>query len=118
MASLKNHMEKEILKNHKTGSILGIVIGGILSILGVILLAFGLAGSIEWIVKAGNISSKLINASPGIIIVTAGIFLVMWFKPKYRIEHEIKQTPEGYHEKITMKASSPIQDQPRRLPFE
>ncbi len=67
------YIEEKITHTHRTGSILGIAIGGLICLFGIFLLVFGLTGSVEWLVNAGGFSSKLINASPGLVIVLVGM---------------------------------------------
>ncbi len=88
-----------LVQTHRSGSILGISIGGVLAVMGVLLLASGLTGSIEWLVKTGGFSSKIINASPGLIVVMVGVILAINFKPRVCFEYEIKRTQTSYHEK-------------------
>lgn len=102
------YIEEKIAHTHKTGSIMGIAIGGLISLLGIFLLLFGLTGSIEWLVNAGGLSSKLINASPGLVIVVVGMVIIILYKPRVRYEYEIKRTPTTYYEKGSGSASSPI----------
>lgn len=102
------YIEERIVHTHKTGSIMGIIIGGLISFLGIFLLLFGLTGSIDWLVNAGGISSKLINASPGIVIVVVGMIILIRYKPRVHYEYEIRKTPTTYYEKCSGTASSPI----------
>ncbi len=91
-------IEERIVRTHKTGSIVGIIIGGLIAFLGIFLLLFGLTGSIDWFVNVGGISSKLINASPGIAIVVVGMIILIRYKPRIRFEYEIRITPTEYYE--------------------
>lgn len=51
---------------------------GILCLIGgFILIILGFAGSIDWIVEVSGFSSKLINASPGIILLIVGLIIVL-----------------------------------------
>lgn len=54
------------------------LIGGIGCIIaGIILTIFGFTGSIEWIVEASGFTSRLINASPGIVLIIIGFWLTL-----------------------------------------
>lgn len=109
-------IEERIVHTYKTGSIVGIIIGGLIAFLGIFLLLFGLTGSIDWFVNVGGISSKLINASPGVAIVVVGMIILIRYKPRIRYEYEIRKTlteydAKGsveYHAKGSGVASSPI----------
>lgn len=46
-------------------------------IAGIILTILGFTGSIEWIVEASGFTSKLINASPGIVLIIIGFWLTL-----------------------------------------
>lgn len=53
------------------------IIGGVLLILvGVGLVYLGFKGSIQWSFSAFGLSSKLIDASPGIFLMVVGIILI------------------------------------------
>jgi|ERR1051325_9000100 hypothetical protein len=62
----------------RRGQILGLaaIVGGI------ILALFGAAGSTTWMAKVIGFESKLIGASPGVVLFVVGIFLVRFTKPK------------------------------------
>ena len=54
------------------------LIGGIGCIIaGIILTILGFTGSIEWIVEASGFTSRLINASPGIVLMIIGFWLTL-----------------------------------------
>jgi hypothetical protein len=67
---------------------------GLASILGGIVLFFkGISGSINWIIKAENFNSQLVNASPGAILFVAGI-IIIWITrfdilATYRKQHQL-----------------------------
>ena len=52
-------------------SLIGCIIAGI------ILTILGFTGSIEWIVEASGFTSRLINASPGIVLMIIGFWLTL-----------------------------------------
>lgn len=61
-------------------------IGGLVLVGGIILSLLGISGSIEWLVEAGGITSKLTNASPGIVIALIGAAILWRYKP--HVSHE------------------------------
>lgn len=69
------------------------LIGGIgCLIAGIVLTVLGFTGSIEWIVEASGFSSKLINASPGIVLMVIGLWLTLKSRLKIKVrKHNLKQ---------------------------
>ncbi len=64
------------------------MIGGYTLIIGgVILMLLGLSGNVEWIVEAASVQSKLVNASPGLVMILVGALLV-W---KSRMDVKVKR---------------------------
>jgi len=60
---------------------------GFLALLsGVILSLLGMAGNIEWLVEAHGVTSKLKNASPGVVIAILGVAILWRYKP--HVSHE------------------------------
>ncbi len=54
------------------------LIGGIGCLIArIILTILGFTGSIEWIVEASGFTSRLINASPGIVLMIIGFWLTL-----------------------------------------
>jgi hypothetical protein len=84
-------LKLEILRNarhdaqtYRLGIIIGQVVGG-LAFLGGAGLAFaGLSGNVEWLVTGIGFSSKLTNASPGVVFAVAGIIIMWRYKPRMR----------------------------------
>lgn len=66
---------------------LRIMIGCILIIAGIILILLGYLGSINWEINIPGLSSKLSNASPGIICLVAGFLIVIISIPKITISN-------------------------------
>lgn len=97
-----------LAKSYRTGSVTGVVTGAVLSLSGVVLLILGLSGSIDWIVQVAGLSSRLVNASPGVIVTIAGLAVMVKFKPKVRYTYEVTARPDYYREKGSGSASSPI----------
>ena len=61
------------------------LIGGIgCLIAGIILTILGVTGSIEWIVEVSGFTSRIMNASPGIILMIIGLILTLKSKMKIR----------------------------------
>ena len=56
--------------------LLSLISGITMIIAGVVFMALGLNGNIEWIVEATDFHSRMINASPGLVLAIAGGFLV------------------------------------------
>ena len=58
-------------------TVFAIIIGGyVLIIAGVVVMLLGLNGNIEWVMEAAGFTSRLANASPGIVMIIAGTYLV------------------------------------------
>ena len=54
------------------------LIGGLgCLIAGIVLTVLGFTGSIEWIIEVSGFTSRLINASPGIVLMILGLFLTL-----------------------------------------
>ena len=56
--------------------LLSMISGITMIIAGVVFMALGLNGNVEWIVEATDFQSRMINASPGLILAIAGGLLV------------------------------------------
>lgn len=62
------------------------LIGGIgCLIVGIILTILGVTGSIEWIVEVSGFTSRIINASPGIVIMIIGLILTLKSRLKIKV---------------------------------
>lgn len=57
-------------------AILSLVSGITMIIAGIVFMALGLSGKIEWIVEATDFHSRLVNASPGLVLAIMGAILV------------------------------------------
>lgn len=65
------------------------LLGGIgCLVAGIVLTILGFTGSTEWIVEASGFTSKLINASPGIVLMCIGFWLTL----KSRLKIKAKDT--------------------------
>lgn len=81
------------------GHLIGQCTGAFLCIAGLILVIFGLSGQIDWVVEAGGFSSNVKNASPGIIVLVAGLFLLWIYKPALEIRSKVSDT-SGSHDVV------------------
>jgi hypothetical protein len=73
-------------QTYRIGLWTGQGIGGLVLLGGIILSLLGISGSIEWLIEAGGITSKLTNASPGIAIAIIGAAILWRYKP--HVSHE------------------------------
>jgi hypothetical protein len=73
-------------RTYRIGLLTGQGIGGLVLLGGIILSLLGISGSIEWLVEAVGITSKLTNASPGIVIAMIGAAILWRYKP--HVSHE------------------------------
>lgn len=65
------------------------LIGGIgCLVAGIVLTVLGFTGSIEWIVEASGFTSKLINASPGIVLMIIGFWLTLKSRLKIKAKKQ------------------------------
>mgnify|MGYP000683950632 CR=1 FL=1 len=76
--------EQGSLKTYFWGTIIGIIVGAVFCIAGFIITIMGLTGSIEWIFQAGDFTSKLANAGPGVFFALLGMFILWRYKPKQK----------------------------------
>ena len=73
-------------------TVFAIIIGGyVLIIAGVVVMLLGLNGNIEWVMEAAGFTSRLANASPGIVMIIAGTYLVS----KGKIDVKAKKDQES-----------------------
>src|SRR5881394_107971 len=73
-------------RTYRIAVLIGQSIGGLALLGGIILSLLGISGSIEWLVEAGGVTSKLTNASPGIVIAIIGAAILWRYKP--HVSHE------------------------------
>lgn len=65
------------------------LIGGIgCLVAGIVLTILGFTGSIEWIVEASGFTSRLINASPGIVLMIIGFWLTLKSRLKIKAKNQ------------------------------
>lgn len=60
-------------------------VGCCLVIAGVVLILVGTTGNIGWTIKMFGLSSELSNASPGIVCVLAGVYMIFKSEPKIKL---------------------------------
>ncbi len=101
-------LEDSLIRTYKTGSIIGTIIGGSICLIGLILILLGLAGSVEWIIKVGSFSAKLINASPGVFLSVIGLVIIVVCKPRITYTYNYRNTPRGSSGSGSGSASSPL----------
>jgi hypothetical protein len=71
-------------KAYYVGTIMGITVGALFCIAGFTMAVLGLSGSIDWVVESSNLTSKLTNASPGVVFGVIGLFVLWRYRPKVR----------------------------------
>ena len=71
-------------------TVIKLIIAGLMCIGGFVLLILGITGSVEIELNAVDIQGKLINASPGIVFVFLGMFIIV------KTHHKSHQTIEQY----------------------
>jgi len=71
-------------ETYRIGIIVGQCIGGVACLGGLLLTILGLSGQIEWILEAAGFTSRLANASPGIVFEIVGLFILIKYKPAIR----------------------------------
>ena len=71
--------------------LLSMISGITMIIAGVVFLALGLNGNIEWIVEATDFHSRMINASPGLVLAIVGGLLVWRSRMNIKVTKENKK---------------------------
>lgn len=71
--------------------LLSMISGITMIIAGVVFMALGLNGNIDWIVEATDFQSKMINASPGLVLAIAGGLLVWRSRMNIKVTKENKE---------------------------
>jgi hypothetical protein len=56
--------------------IISVVTGSLLCLAGLVLVLLGLTGSIEWVLQAGSLTSRIGNASPGVFFTLVGYMIL------------------------------------------
>jgi len=57
-------------------ALLSLISGYTMVLGGFVLIGLGLNGNIEWIIEASDFQSRLLNASPGLVLALAGALLI------------------------------------------
>jgi hypothetical protein len=57
-------------------SLAGLAAGLILALGGSVLVVLGIQGSLNWSMSAFGVSNKLVNASPGVVLIVAGVLTI------------------------------------------
>ena len=57
-------------------ALLSLISGYTMVLGGLVLICLGLNGNIEWIIEASDFQSRLLNASPGLVLALAGALLI------------------------------------------
>lgn len=84
LEQMKAFLEHRTSKVYFVGTIMGLSLGGLLAIAGFVLSILGLSGSIEWLVKTPGLTSKLTNASPGVVFALLGLVIFWRYKPRLK----------------------------------
>ena len=84
--------------------VIGQVVAVLLCLSGLIITAFGLSGSIDWIIESGSLKAKIINASPGISFLIIGAVIMWRYKSRFTTQETIRShSPDrGYHERTVI----------------
>jgi hypothetical protein len=86
--------------------IIGSSVGAFFALAGLALVILGFSGNIEWFFQAGNVQSRLTNASPGIVFAIIGLIILWRYKPK-KYSEQIGIDPDGIKQIIDIAAMSP-----------
>lgn len=81
-----------IKRMHLWATILGIIVGAFFAVSGFVITILGFTGSIEWFFKAGNFTSKLGNAGPGVFFALLGMLILWRYKPRSTERLEIESS--------------------------
>jgi hypothetical protein len=71
-------------KYHFYLNLAGMLIGAAFCAAGFVLAIMGVAGSIDWVLKGPDISSRLSNATPGALFAVLGAFVLWRYRPEVR----------------------------------
>ena len=76
----------EIANREIQSNRLGQTSGLVVAVGGIVLTILGATGSVDWIVDTGEASSRVTNASPGVLCILVGAGVLVIFRPRVRIE--------------------------------
>lgn len=91
LAALTNAKYKS--QTYRQGVLVGQVFGILTLIAGFVLSVAGISGSIEWLVEASGLTSRLTNATPGVVFVIVDMIIIWRYKP--HVSHDIQFDREG-----------------------
>ena len=60
----------------RVSTYLGLAIGAVTMLWGLIASLLGLQGTVEWFIVANGVSMKLLNATPGVLLLIIGLIIV------------------------------------------
>ena len=92
LVELLNNLAK--VHGYREGSLLGVLIGGFVLLGGFAMFYMGISGSANWLIEAGGLKSRITNASPGAVFSLIGFFVMLKYKPKVKVDIELKKTKE------------------------
>jgi hypothetical protein len=95
MAKAK-HRAPSVLGTYRIGIHFGMVLATVLMLGGATLILIGLTGSIDLMVEAGGLRSRLVNASPSALFVLLGFLLAWKSKPAVSHQEEREAEPSGH----------------------
>ncbi len=78
-------------KTYHYGISLGITVGALCSIVGLVAAILGLTGSIEWVFEGSDFTSRLSNASPGVVFALMGMLVLWRYRPHAHSHLEISK---------------------------
>lgn len=82
MDKFRKSVELNNSSTFKVTTLFGQAIGGISLFLGFAFSLLGLSGSLDLVIESNSINARLINASPGVIFIIVGLFIIWRYKPK------------------------------------
>jgi len=83
VAEQNPELAKDLARREGVKSTLGLIVGLICVVGGLALIYAGVEGSIDWTLKAAGLESKLAKASPGVIMVVAGVIIIVATRFRY-----------------------------------
>ena len=98
--------DNRFLIAHYFALCLGIFVGAVVCIGGITICLTGLSGDIEWILEAVGLKSKMINATPGVVIAMLGVLILWRYRPRpFKIitskkEEETRSSPKVNQDEV------------------
>lgn len=84
---------------YRIGIVMGISAGTLFCVAGFVLMFLGLTGTIEWVIETADLTSRLLNASPGVVLALMGMIIVWRYKPIIKDEFNVDRQPTRDKEK-------------------